>query len=371
MKMDVKKSELERFLDQLARDAGPGDRLPTIRGLMQQFGVSQLVVQRAFKNLAAAGLIASHVGRGTYFSGLSQATTAQTAVSAPAMRTILLLRRSISIFRGRALIDGLQRRFTSSGHKVLEVSYADSEQALNVLKGLPNYDACVIQSTFETITVSLLAALLEKTEVLAVDGAALFGTEVDAVGIEWGEPLAEAISQLQQKGHRRVAYATTSHPFFASQLGLRRFDCLKNNLPGMELRSFIVPHLPDKDYQDALVRMIAESLHGGQLPFTGLVAWGVEDGARFRTQLSDIGVDIPSKLSVVLLGRTDLVNEHADFFDIVGCRVFDQVEYLYQAVTERWSDPSVPYGIRMVPLASKASQSVAAQPKAERRQFSQ
>lgn len=368
--MDLKKSELERFLDQLAHDARSGDRLPTIRALIQQFGVSQLVVQRAFKKLAAAGLIESHVGRGTYFFGPSQATTAQTAVAEPAVRTILLLRRSISIVRSRALIDGLQRRFTSSGHKVLEVTYADSEQALTVLKGLPNYDSCVIQSTFETIAVSLLAALLEKTDVLAVDGAALFGTEVDAVGTEWGEPLAEAISRLQRKGHRRIAYATTSHPFFASQLGLRRFDCLKNTVVGLELRSFIVPHLPDKGYQDALVRMIAESLNAGQLPFTGLVAWGIEDGARFRTQLLDIGVDIPSKLSVILLGRTDLVNEHADFFDIVGCRVFDQVEYLYRAVTERWAAPSIPYGIRMVPLASKVSQSVAEQPKAERRQLS-
>jgi hypothetical protein len=367
-------SELERFLDELARDAQPGDQLPTIRELMRRFGASQVMVQRAFENLKARGLIASQVGRGTHFlaDGRPASTVSGPGVRAganatysgharlPAVRSVLLLRRSISIARGRVLVESLQRRFTAEGHRVLEVSYTDPDHARTVLKSLPRFDACVVQSTYKTITIDLLAALREKSEVVAVDGAALVGTDVEAVGMEWGEPLAEAISLLQQRGHRRIACASTSHPFLATQLGWRRFDSLQKTLTDVELHAIAVPLLPDQDYASRLVDSIKASLDAaGRPPFTALVAWGIEDGDKFRQLLADIGITVPSTLSVVLLGRTDLANEHADFFDTVGCSVADQVESLYQAIQARWADPACPYGVRLIPITRRAGQSTA------------
>jgi DNA-binding LacI/PurR family transcriptional regulator len=381
-------SDLEQFLDGLARDARPGDRLPTIRELMRRFGASQMVVQRAFQSLKARGLIASQVGRGTYFQtddrpavALAGAGSAPGAGSragsrkdaqSPAVRSVLLLRRSISIARGRVVLEGLQRRFTTDGHRVLEVSYTDPEHARTVLKGLKRFDACVVHSTFKTITIDLLAALREKSDVLAVDGAALVGTDVDAVGMEWGVPLTAAIELLQQRGHRRIAYATTSHPFLASQLGRRSFDHLKDTLIGIELQAIAVPHLPDdENYEAGLVDKIKASLDGSGRPsFTALVAWGIEDGNKFRRLLSDIGVGIPSGLSVVLLGHTNLANEHADFFDTIGCSVADQVESLYQAITARWADPTIAYGVRLIPVARRTGESIATLPKTDRPQAS-
>lgn len=367
MNMRNTTTDLEQFLDQLARDARPGDRLPPIRDLMRRFGASQMLVQRAFQSLKARGLIASQVGRGTYFQGegapviVSAGSTSAGARSS--VRSVLLLRRSISIVRGRVLVEGLQRRFTADGHRVLEVSYTDPDHARTVLKGLPSFDACVIQSTFKPITIEVLAALREKCEVLAVDGAALAGTDVDAVGMEWGEPLATAIALLQRQGHRRIAYATTSQPFLASQLGRRRFEYLHNTLTGVELQAISVPHLPDENYEAGLVDMIAVGRDAsGRLPFTALVAWGIEDGAKFRRLLSAIGLSVPAALSVVLLGRTDLANEHADFFDTIGCSVADQIEGLYQAITARWADPSTPYGVRLIPVATRPGESIVAPP---------
>jgi DNA-binding LacI/PurR family transcriptional regulator len=382
-------SELERFLDDLVREARPGDRLPTIRELMRRFGASQMLVQRAFQSLKARGLIASQVGRGTYFQadgkpGVASAgpreasgagpragaptgarsgaqSSAHSGLQAPAVRSILLLRRSISIARGRMVVEGLQRRFTAEGHRVLEVSYTDPDHARTVLKGLQRFDACVVQSSYKTITIGLLAALRERSDVLAVDGAALVGTDVDAVGMEWGVPLTAAIELLRQRGHTRIAYATTSHPFLASQLGRRSFDHLKGTLAGVELQAIPVPHLPDdENYEAGLVDRIEAGMdRSGSPPFTALVAWGVEDGAKFRKLLADVGVHIPSSLSVVLLGHTDLANEHADFFDMIGCSVADQVESLHQAITARWADPSMAYGVRLIPVARRAGESMA------------
>lgn len=375
MKMRNATSDLEQFLVQLSRDARPGDRLPPIRDLMHRFGASQMVVQRALQGLKSKGLIASQIGRGTYFLGdggrladieRPVASTRAVAVRSPAVRSVLLLRRSVSILRGRVLMEGLQRRFTAEGVRVLEVSYTDPDHARIMLKGLPQFDACVVQSTFKTITIELLAALKEKCDVLAVDGTALAGTEVEAVGTEWGEPLFAAILRLQEMGHRSIAYATTSHPLLASQLGRRRFEALKAVMPGVDLHLISVPHFPDEGYEAGLVDMVRDSVGpAGRPPFTALVAWGIEDGAKFRRLLADIGLAVPSALSVLLLGRTDLANEHADFFDVVGCSVADQVEYLTRAISARWADPTVPHGVRLIPVTSRVGQSIGAPSESE------
>jgi DNA-binding LacI/PurR family transcriptional regulator len=228
-----------------------------------------------------------------------------------------------------------------------------------LLKGLPRFDACVIQSTFRTIPIDLLALLREKSEVLAIDGAALVGTEVEAVGMEWGEPLSRAIALLRQQGHTSIAYATTAQPLFAVQMGRRRFESLQAALPDCQLQEIVLPQLPDEDYAAALVAAVQERAGGaGRPPFTALVAWGIENGAGFRESLAQIGLAVPQALSVVLLGRTDLPNEHGDFFDVVGCSVADQADCLYQAVRNRWAQPASAHGLRFIPVTAREGKSV-------------
>ncbi len=358
-------AELERYLDDLARNAEAGARVPSIRDLMRRFGVSQAIVTRAFDVLRDRGLIASAVGRGTFFqAGVAQAERHTAAKPVRANRSVLILRRTASVQRGRVLIGALQRRFTEAGHRVMELSYTDFQHAHEVLRGLPSFDACVIHSTFETITIGMLATLRDKVGALAVDGASLIGIDVDAVGMEWGEPLGAATDFLQQQGHRQIAYATTTHPFLANQLGLRRWAKLRNGQPALDLQTLSVPNLPYDGYEAALIAQIKAQLNAaGQLPFTGLVCWGIEDGRRFRALLSDIGVEVPTQLSVVLLGRADLDNEHADFFETFGCNVSDQIDALYAAINSRWEQPGRPYGLELIPLARRAGRSVGRPPR--------
>lgn len=366
--MQSPEQELGRFLEALADEARPGDRVPPIRELMRRFGASQVLVQRAFHDLKTRGLIESQVGRGTYFRGQDAAPPAPPEggagmaprTRAAATRSVLLLRRSISIARGRVLVEGLHHRFASEGHPVLEVSYTDSEHARTVLKALPSFDACVVQSTYRTLPIDLLAPLRDKCRVLAVDGAALVGADVEAVGTEWGEPLAQAVGVLQRAGHRSIAYASTAQPFLATQLGRRRFEHLRESLADSVLHDISVPLMPDERYAETLVHQLkALADEAGRLPFTALVAWGIEDGAAFRTLLAQAGIAVPGALSVVLLGRIDLPNEHAGFFDTVGCSVNDQVEMLYQAIQARWAVPSAPYGVQFTPVRRLAGASVA------------
>ena len=64
-----KDAPVEAYLRKLVGAATPGARLPTVRDLMVRFGVSQLIVQRAFQTLRSEGLMQSHVGRGTFVAG--------------------------------------------------------------------------------------------------------------------------------------------------------------------------------------------------------------------------------------------------------------------------------------------------------------
>jgi DNA-binding LacI/PurR family transcriptional regulator len=356
-------ADLNHFLDALAADAKPGDRVPPVRHLMSRFGVSQLVVEQALDRLKARRPIESQIGRGTFFSA-HEPSFAAAAAAAPAVRSVLLLRRSASIVRGRVVVDGLQQRFAAEGHRVLEVSYTDSDHARAVLKGLPRFDACVVQSSFEAIAIETLAMVRQKADVVAVDGMSLVGAEVDAVGLEWGEPLARAIHLLAQRGHRRLAFAATSRPFLPLELARRRLDELRRSLPDLDLQSLALPQLPQEDLDGALVAMLKQRINAsGCLPFTALVAWGIDDGAGFQKRLSAIGLAVPSSLSVVLLGRADLANEHAGFFEVVGCNAADQIDYLYEAIGARWADPARAYGVRFLPVVTRAGASVGAPPR--------
>jgi DNA-binding GntR family transcriptional regulator len=64
-------------------DFAPGDRLPTVTELAEQYGVAKMTVQRAISELRDAGLVTSWQGRGTFVreqtdSPKSQATEAAT-----------------------------------------------------------------------------------------------------------------------------------------------------------------------------------------------------------------------------------------------------------------------------------------------------
>lgn len=338
---------------------------------MRRFALSQMAVQRIVHEMKARGIVDSQVGRGTFFlaqganAGESPRDGETAATEFPrrtTSRSVLLLRRSISIARGRVLVEKLHQRLVASGHKVLEVSYSDPSHARAVLKGLPRFDACVVQSTYRPIPIEVLAAIREKTDVIAVDGTALVGADVEAVGTEWGEPLAEAARRLVQRGHRKLAFAATSQPLLATQLGFRRWEYLPNTLADASLQTIRVPTLPDEDYVQSLVAELMLRLdENGRLPFSALIAWGIEDGARFRRMLADVGVSIPEDLSVVLLGRTDLFNERGGFFEVIGSSIEDQVDALYQAINKRWLDPTLPYGVHLTPVTRLEGASVADQ----------
>lgn len=346
---------LETYLETLARDAAPGDRLPTVRQLMAEFGVSQQIVQRATEQLRAEGRITAATRRGTFFVGADDAGKPVPASQAD-QRAVLFLRRSTSLQRGRRVLELLQNRLQADGCRVVEVSYTDGRDALRILRTLPRFDACVLQSTFETISIDMLAAARQKSPVLVVDGAVLAETEVDAVGIEWGSAVNLALDHLRSMGHQRIGLVISSHFALATELGRIWFQARSE--PGTA-RVIQIPAWPQEDYAaKAAERIAAEREPGGALPFSALIVWGIENGIDFAACLDRQGIKVPGDLSIVLLGRTDLANEHANFFTSCGTTTTLLANALHETIAQRWREPEREYRVRYMPMTLSEGKSV-------------
>ena len=287
-------SNLRAHLLGQVRRAAVGDRLPTVRWLMREFGLSQVSVQRELAELKASGLIAAEAGRGTFVVGHPSHALdeAQPIGAGSQRRSVLILRRLAGVRRGRVVLDALQRRLTELDYQTLEVAYSDADHARQVLQNLPRFDACVVQNSFETMPIEMLAVVRRKADAIIVDGAWLVGADVDAVGFEWGEPVDRAVALLREQGHRRIGFATTASPFLANELGQHRYEQLRARAddPGLLQPPLLLRELPYQGYEAALVAMLrARADEAGRLPFTELIAWGIDSGAVFRTLLDQGG----------------------------------------------------------------------------------
>jgi len=357
-------ARLQSYLRSVAHTAAAGEKLPTVRQLMRDFSLSQQNVERALKILKDEGLVAAHVGRGTFFTGGMAAgptTAGRNTLDEGAQRSVMLLRRSSNNLRGRIVLEELQRLLNSGGHVTLEVGYSDSEHAKQVLQTLPRFDACIVQNSFDTMPIDMIAALKRKADTIIVDGAWLVGTDVDAVGFEWGQSVETAVTRLVAAGHDWIQLVTTSSFFLANEMGLHRWRLLREQ---PAFASVLQPEtrivkLPPKDYEEAAaaaIRAACAAAPGARRP--AVIVWGIEDGAKFRALLAAGGLSIPSDLSVILLGRTDLDPEAGAFFHVIGYRAADQVKGVHDRLIERWREPNAPYGLRLLPMTERPGSSL-------------
>lgn len=353
--------KLQDYLKSLATTAQPGDRLPTVRSLMRDFKMSQPGVQRALLALKEEGLVDAQVGRGTFFVGGSAGQGAANMRSLPQKgRSVILLRRPSATQRARLVMDRLQAMVADGGDMTLEVGYSDADHARRVLQSLPRFDACVIQNSFEQMPVEMLAALRRKSDNVIVDGAWLVGTDVDAVGFEWGRPVERAVRLLSAAGHQHIHYITTANSFLANELGLHRYRQMREEAPrGTQLRApDLLPSLPSREFELAVLERLATIARepGGER--RGVLVWGVESGQRLRAGLHARGIRVPEDISIIVLGRTDVEAEREGFFHLIGYSAQEQAEALYARLKSRWSDPHAPYGLTLITMHEVEGRSV-------------
>lgn len=108
----------------------PGDRLPTVRALASDLGVSLTTVTAAFKSLAESGWTRGEIGRGTFVSHRGACDSGIASVSVPGTH---LSPRTRTPWRRRALVS-LMERLRSSFPKAINCSFGGPGASLLPLK---------------------------------------------------------------------------------------------------------------------------------------------------------------------------------------------------------------------------------------------
>jgi DNA-binding transcriptional regulator YhcF (GntR family) len=203
-KLTTSASRLAREIRRMVGALPEGSRLPTVRQLMRDYGVSQHLVQTALQRLRAEGAISSFVGRGTFVgSG---------AMRAARPRSVLTLMHQSPYERGDRIVETLHRELIRKGHSSLLLTYYDHQHAMAMLRNGERYDACVLQPRSSVISAELLALLRQVSDCVAIESHAADNFDVDAISNDPEACVDLALDHLRALGHTRIAWLTEAGP---------------------------------------------------------------------------------------------------------------------------------------------------------------
>lgn len=330
-------------LHQRLGEMSPGERLPTVRELMATFGASQFAVQKALGRLRDEGLIDSQVGRGTFVAG------DRSLPSKP--RTVLLLSYERQSDRGDELTRLMHRTFLERNWRSVILTYADFDQAAEIVESLPRFDACVVQPRGTTVPLSLLAMLKARGQMVMVEGYGVTGVDVDTVSIDWPDAVSVALRHLYDLGHRRIG-------FVAQSLSLRAFTSTAAEFRRLHawagLPTDVDPVIPlATESEDEAFELFETHLRqdrdGSHAPFSAYVVYPRPfHGDRLMRSFANAGLTVPEDVAVVTLGYSDLVHEHVGRFDTVGQSSARVIDEIISGIEARWSNPGAAFGIRFL-----------------------
>ncbi len=335
-------------LTRLVEDSPHGTRLPTVRALMQTYGVGQGTVQRAIGKLKDAGQVSAAVGRGTYVTKAGQGGLPQP------LDSLLILSNSSMNERCARVQAALVERVRALGGKAVQISYHDTDHLLQVLSTVPRFDAIVLQSHYEPIPIRLLSVLKSKARAVAVDGHTVSGVDVDRMGIDWEDAMALALDHLTGRGHSRIALVSldsASQPILAARRFFGRFDNWKGRALQTRVELLRGPVHPTDSAAAALGEALARLGAGGAGAPEGLILMGVSDGAGTLEALRAAGLTPGEDLDVVMLGHTDVASEHREVLPVAGGRSSDGAEALMRILADRLEHPAAPPMVAYIPTA--------------------
>jgi len=180
-----------------SREFAPGSRIPSLRELSRDFGVSHGLVQQAVNVLVGQGYLDSQAGRGTFVPE-----------SLVANKTVALVLPSLQPEHMRDIICGVKSGLgTDSYRLLLQVADRDYGEELEMLAGLtdslvagaivypPPYAQYAAQLA-ELVNTRQLPTVLVDTE--------LPGVEADAVTTHRGQLGRLVVEHLVKHGHTRI-----------------------------------------------------------------------------------------------------------------------------------------------------------------------
>jgi DNA-binding LacI/PurR family transcriptional regulator len=317
-----------------------GARLPTVRKLMSDHGVSQHLVQSALAQLRAEGAVASHVGRGTFVGARpGPSTTAAT-------RSVLTLVYDSPYERSDVIASSLHRALIQKRYDSMTVTYHDHMQAIDMLRAGRRYDACVLQPRTSVIHASVLALLRDISDSVIIEGQMADGLDVDAISNDPATCVQIALKHLTELGHRRIAWVSEENNQNFFRLCVRFFEAART-LIGADAAAMPALFAPmrktERNFEDlpgALKPLFDKGAAGAP---TAVVVASFSDGATVAGAFEKLGLSIPRDVSVIKIGTPDVPSDHIGRLAVIG-RPTDQVtRSVLERLEWRWRHRTAPF----------------------------
>lgn len=337
-------SVLATLRDQISRSEN-GARLPTVRELMRSHRVSQATVQEALARLRDDGLLTSQVGRGTYVVKGEAGPGFGDVQAVERLDSLLILSNASMNERCMLVQNDIVAELSQRGSKVIQISYHDTANLLEILKSIQDFDAVILQSHYENIPIRLLYILQDKTRALVVDGHSVAGVDIDRVGTDWEEALDLALDHLSGLGHRSVALVSLdsmAQPVLAVRRAFERTG-QRHSDRWQRAETIILGSVlhPTQRVGDALRVALEERVGSdGKLPFSAMITVGTSDSLGIRDCLDAMGIACPADLSVFILGHRDVATEHFGFMSIAGSSYREAASRLVEVLRRRMAAPA-------------------------------
>lgn len=306
----------------------PGERLPRVRDLMQEFQTSQRVVQRAIAPLVAAGKIRARPGAGLV---IAPAPVDRTAYEADC----LILYRASESRLARTLLIELGARLKRKHKQVVFQGFGDEATVLDFVKQRGRFRCCLLQANFKVVSVELLAAIKSVADALVVDGVSVTGIDADVIGTNWREALSVGYRKLHAEGHHRIGFLTSANNARQIAMARREFLLLSGwEGPAPHPRLHTVPRLPGSYRREELIEALPDPMHDADAT-SALIVWGLVDGYLLDAALHDRHLRPGADVSLLLLGSVDVPSEHVSQFDVVGNSDAEKLDVFERVVTAR------------------------------------
>lgn len=322
----------------LAVRSAPGTRLPTVRRLIGEFGVSQHIVQGAFETLRREGLISSHVGKGTFVGAVRPARTAA--------RSVLTLLYQHPYQRGDVIARLIRQRLALDGHESLALTYSNVAHVMDLLKSDARYDAAILQPRSSTIPVSLLALLRQRADAVMIEGQAAEHLDVDAVSNDPAKTTDLVVAHLLRQGHRRIAWIKedSGNYFFDRTAAFFRAHCAGAGLSAEDAPVLDAEAEGDRLGLRDLPGVIARLKGNRRRPaHTAVVVASFAEGRAVIDALRANGLETPRDVAVVRLGTPDLDADHLGRITTAGRPSTRAAQTVLARLDWRWRNPSAPF----------------------------
>lgn len=195
----------------LSGELAAGERMLSEKELAGQFGVSLITIKNALNGLVEEGLLVRYRGKGTYVSFPPAPGTSGQAKPIAGSRTIAYIVPTMKTRVDQRLLDGIERYCAEAGYDLLiritRESQEEESRAIEQFRQRGVDGFIIFPVERESYNASILRLTLDKVPLVLIDRfmkeIRTYSVSSDNIG-----GVKEAVADLIDRGHRRIAYLT-------------------------------------------------------------------------------------------------------------------------------------------------------------------